>query len=161
MDLIKYTKEVSRKFTEKRNTPDKIINKYNIPIELKKSLKFRVVDAWDDEWTLSELYALEWPAYPLDNYWIDFWASPKHVDWLIIVWAISKNMKEPIKNAWDKILEPKILVALWDKAIFWDDRFKEVVWWVKDIFSDRQIIKIPWNPPKAQDIFSHLVSLTK
>lgn len=161
MKLINQIKEIFRKFREKRNKPDIIKHKYNIPSNIKKSLKFRVVDWWDDEWTMAELYALEWPAYPLENYWVWFWASPKHVDWLIIVWAITKNMKNPILNAWERIPEPKILIALWDKAISWDDRFKEISGSVKDIFKNEQVIEIPWNPPKAQDIFSLLVSLTK
>ncbi len=161
MKLINQIKEISRKFTEKRNSPDTIKHNYIIPKQIKKSLKFRVVDAWDDEGTMAELYALEWPAYPLENYWIWFWASPKHVDWLIIVWAITKNMKQATMNAWERVPEPKILIALWDKAISWDKRFNEIAWSVKDIFPNEQVIEIPGNPPKAQTIFSYLVSLTK
>jgi len=161
MKLIQQFKEIYRKSQEKRNIPDILKHNYNIPSNIKKSLKFRVVDSWDDEWTMAELYALEWPAYPLENYWIWFSASPKHVDWLIVVWVITKNMKNSVVNAWERVPEPKILIALWDKAINWDDRFKEVSWWVKHIFKKQQVINIPWNPPKAQDIFSLLVSLTK
>ena len=161
MQLINQFKEIYRKFWEKRNKPDIIKHNYNIPSNIKNSLKFRVVDCWDDEWTMAEIYALEWPAYPLENYWVWFWASPKHVDWLIIVWAISKNMKNAVLNAWERIPEPKIIVALWDKAINWDDRFKEIAGSVKQIFKKQQIINIPWSPPKAQEIFSLLVSLTK
>ena len=161
MKLFYLIKEIWRKFTEKREIPDSIECKYKIPQELKKSLKFRVVDAGDDEWTMAELYALEWPAYPLENYWISFGASPKHVDWLIVVGATTKNMKDAVVDAWSKIPSPKILVALGDKAINWDDRFTEVFWSVKDIFPNEQIIEIPWNPPSAKTIFSYLVSLTK
>ena len=154
-------KEITRKFFEKREQPEKIQWEFQVPKELKKSLKFRVVDGWDDEWTMVELYALEGPAYPLENYWISFWASPKHVDGHIIVGAITKNMKEPIRDAWSKIPLPKILVALWDKAINGDSRFQEIVGWVKDVFPNENIIEIPWNPPSAKTIFSYLVALTK
>lgn len=126
-------------------------------IDLRKSLSLRVIDAGDDEWTMAELYSLESPKYSLWNLWVNIVASPKHADGLLIVWAISDNMKNAVKDAFDVVPSPKIIIALWDKAINWDSRFywstnstKSVLW--------RVDLEIPWDPPKAEDIYDYIKS---
>lgn len=129
------------------------------PEQLCKSLKLRVIDSWDDESTMAELYALEGPAYSVQSYWIDFVASPKHADGVVIVWSIPKNMQQAVIDAYKVIQEPKVVIAIWDFAINWDNRFtncksaKEVLWKVD--------LEIPGNPATAKNILSHLWSFIK
>jgi Ni,Fe-hydrogenase III small subunit len=94
---------------------------------LQKSLKLRVVDAGDDEGTMAELYALEGPQYSLESYGIFFTASPKHADGVVVVGAITKNMKAALQSAYDLTPHPKVVIACGDKAIHGDKRFPEVV----------------------------------
>lgn len=152
-------KEIINKLFQKRIKADKINLKTYAPEILCKSLKLRVVDSWDDESTMAELYALEWPTYSIQSYWIDFVASPKHADWIVVVWSIPQNMQQATIDAYKIIQEPKIVIALWDWAINWDKRFTncksalEVLWKVD--------LEIPWNPATAKEIFSYLASFTK
>lgn len=152
-------KEIINKILQKRVKPRNIELKQYAPDILCKSLKLRVVDSWDDESTMAELYALEWPAYSIQSYWIDFVASPKHADWIVIVWSIPQNMQQATIDAYKVIQEPKVVIAIWDYAINWDQRFtncksaREVLWKVD--------LEIPWNPPEAKEIFSYIASYTK
>lgn len=97
-----------------------------MPALMRKSLKLRVVDAGDDEGLMAELYALEGPQYSLESYGIFFTASPKHADGILVVGAITHNMKDAVKSAYDVIPNPKIIIACGDKAIHGDKRFQEV-----------------------------------
>jgi len=129
------------------------------PEQLRKSLKLRVIDSWDDESTMAELYALEWPAYSVQSYGIDFVASPKHADWVVIVGSIPKNMQQAVLDAYKVIQEPKVVIAIGDYAINGDPRFtdcksaKEVLWKVD--------LEIPGNPANAKVILSYFWSFIK
>jgi len=142
-----------------RIKPNKVELKNFAPNPLCKSLKLRVIDSWDDESTMAELYALEWPAYSVQSYGIDFVASPKHADWVVIVWSIPQNMQQAVIDAYKVIQEPKVIIAIWDFAINGDSRFtncksaKEVLWKVD--------LEIPWNPASAWIILSYLWSFIK
>ena len=159
MSFINVAKEVFIKFWNKKIKAEKINLKNKAPEILKKSLKLRCIDVWDNEWIMAELYSLEWPSYSLESYNISFTASPKHADWIFVVWAVTKNMKKALIDAWDVVPEPKIIIACWDKAINWDKRFNEVVWSVKDVLG-KVDLEIPWNP-SSKDIFNYLVNFVK
>jgi len=159
MFLYNLLKELINKFFQKRIKPEKINLSNFAPDILCKSLKLRVIDSWDDESTMAELYSLEGPAYSLQSYWIDFVASPKHADWIIIVWSITQNMKNPVIDTYNIIQEPKIIIALWDKAINGDKRFENCLS-VKEVFWHADL-EIYWNPPNAKQILSYLTSFTK
>ncbi len=152
-------KEILNKLLQKRVKPNKIELKSYSPSILCKSLKLRVVDSGDDESTMAELYALEWPAYSIQSYGIDFVASPKHADWIVVVWSIPQNMQQATIDAYKVIQEPKVVIAIWDFAINGDHRFtncksaKDVLWKVD--------LEIPGNPATAKEIFSHIASFTK
>jgi len=158
MFVIDFFKEAIFKFSNMSYVNPWIVKiNWVTPNILKKSLKLRVVDAGDDESTMAELYALEGPNYSLEAYGISFTASPKHADWVMVVGAITHNMKSALKSAYDLTPNPKIIIACGDKAINWDKRFSEVVGWTKDVLG-KVDLEIPGNPPSAKEIFSYLVS---
>ena len=158
MSFIDITKEVFTKFRNKKVKPEEIELKNKVPNALKKSLKLRCVNAGDDEGIMAELYSLEWPQFSLESYNISFTASPKHADGIFVVGAVTKNMEKALKDAWEVVPEPKVIIACGDKAINGDDRFencksvKEVLWKVD--------LEIPWNP-SSKDIFNYLVNFIK
>jgi len=152
-------KEIINKFLQKRIKADKIDLSNFAPDILCKSLKLRVIDSWDDESTMAELYALEWPAYSIQSYGIDFVASPKHADWVMIVGSIPQNMQNAVRDAYKVIQEPKIIIALWDWAINGDSRFTNCLS-VKEVLG-RVDLEIPGNPATTKEILSYLASFTK
>lgn len=152
-------KEIINKMLQKRVKADKIALNSYAPDILCKSLKLRVVDSGDDESTMAELYALEWPAYSVQSYGIDFVASPKHADWIVVVGSIPQNMQQATRDAYKVIQEPKIVIAIWDGAINGDSRFTNCL-------SAREVLghvdlEIPGNPATAKEILSYLASFTK
>ena len=159
MSFINIWKEVFTKFKCKKIKAKDLNLRNKAPKELRKSLKLRCIDAWDDEWIMAELYSLEWPYYSLESYNISFTASPKHADWLFIVWAVSKNMEKAVKDAFEAVAEPKVVIACWDKAINWDKRFIWISWSVEKILW-KVDLEIPWNP-SSKDIFDYLVNFIK
>lgn len=144
---------------QKRVKADKVELSSFAPDILCKSLKLRVIDSWDDESTMAELYALEWPAYSIQSYGIDFVASPKHADWVVIVWSIPQNMQNAVRDAYKVIQEPKVIIALWDWAINWDSRFTNCLS-AKEVLGHTDL-EIPGNPATAKEILSYLASYTK
>jgi len=159
MSFINIIKEIFIKSQNKKVIPEEINLKYKAPKILRKSLKLRCIDVWDDEWIMAELNSLQWPEFSLESYNISFTASPKHADWIFVVWAVSRNMRKALIDAWEVIPEPKVIIACWDKAINWDSRFKEVVWWVKEVLW-KVDLEIPWNP-SSKDIFNYLINFVK
>jgi len=159
MSFINITKEIFTKFKCKKIVPEKIFLKNKAPKVLKKSLKLRCIDAGDDDWIMAELGSLEWPQFSLESYNISFTASPKHADWVFVVWWITKNMKQALIDAFDVIPEPKVVIACWDRAIKWDERFWEIIWWVKDVLW-KVDLEIPWSPD-SKTIFNYLVNFVK
>jgi len=159
MSFINITKEVFTKFRNKKVKPEKIKLDAKCPKILKKSLKLRCIDVGDDEGIMAELYSLEWPRYSLESYNISFTASPKHADWIFVVWAVSKNMKKALIEAYKVVPEPKVVIACWDKAINWDNRFWEICGSVEDVLW-KVDLKIPGNP-SSKDIFNYLVNFVK
>lgn len=120
---ISLVQELYYKAKDTKILPKKLSLDGYCPESLQKSLKLRVVDAGDDESTMAELTSLQGPAYSLESYGIDFVASPKHADGIVIVGAITQNMLDPLLRAYNVIPEPKIVIALGNKAIHGDPRF--------------------------------------
>ncbi len=158
MSFINITKEVFTKMKNKKVKPEELDLKNKVPKVLKKSLKLRCIDVGDNEEIMTELYSLEWPQFSLESYNISFTASPKHADWIFVVGAVTKNMQKALKDAYEVVPDPKVIIACGDKAIKWDNRFedcksvKEVLWKVD--------LEIPWNP-SSKDIFNYLVNFIK
>ncbi|MDD3302090.1 MAG: hypothetical protein PHN31_00915 [Candidatus Gracilibacteria bacterium] len=152
-------KEIINKLFQKRIKADKINLKTYAPEILCKSLKLRVVDSGDDESTMAELYALEGPTYSIQSYGIDFVASPKHADGIVVVGSIPQNMQQATIDAYKIIQEPKIVIALGDGAINGDKRFTNCKSALEVL--GKVDLEIPGNPATAKEIFSYLASFTK
>lgn len=157
MYSINFIKELRAKCHDGTYTPKQIHIKQSAPSLLRRSFKMRIVDAGDDEATMAELYALEWPHFSMESYGIFVTASPKHADAIMVVWAVTQNMMNALKSSYDLTPSPKVIIACWDRAIHGDPRFPEVVGWAKDVLWSVDL-EIPWNPPSARDILDHLVS---
>jgi Ni,Fe-hydrogenase III small subunit len=98
-----------------RLNPDLIrkeIRKY-----FRNSLKLRQVSAGGDNSTELELNACGNVNFDMGRYGIEFVASPRHADGIVITGPLSRNMAEPLQITYDATPSPKIIVLAGTDAI--------------------------------------------
>jgi len=77
-----------------------------------RSLKLRQVSAGGDNSCEMELNAANNVQFDISRYGIDFVASPRHADGIVITGPITENMAEPLQICYDAIPEPKLIVLV-------------------------------------------------
>jgi len=82
-----------------------------------QSLKLRHISAGSDNSCEMELTASNNVQFDMSRFGIDFVASPRHADGILITGPISENMAEPLEKAYLAIPEPKIIVLAGTDAI--------------------------------------------
>jgi len=81
------------------------------------SLKLRQVSAAGDNSCELELNACGNVNFDMGRYGIEFVASPRHADGLVITGPISKNMAKPLQMTYDATPSPKIIILAGTDAI--------------------------------------------
>ncbi len=81
------------------------------------SLKLRQVSAGGDNSCELELNATNNVQFDMSRFGIDFVASPRHADGIVITGPISINMAEPLQSCYEAIPEPKIIILAGTDAI--------------------------------------------
>jgi Ni,Fe-hydrogenase III small subunit len=81
------------------------------------SLKLRQVSAGGDNSTELELNACGNVNFDMGRYGIEFVASPRHADGIVITGPISRNMAEPLQITYDATPSPKIIILAGTDAI--------------------------------------------
>lgn len=81
------------------------------------SFKLRQVSAAGDNSTEFELNAAGNVNFDMGRYGIEFVASPRHADGIVITGPISRNMAEPLQITYDAIPSPKIIILAGTDAI--------------------------------------------
>ena len=82
-----------------------------------QSLKLRQVSAGGDNSCEWELTASNNVQFDMSRFGIDFVASPRHADGIVITGPITENMAEPLERAYRAIPEPKIIILAGTDAI--------------------------------------------
>lgn len=82
-----------------------------------RSLKLRQVSAAGDNSCEWELNAANNVQFDMGRFGIEFVASPRHADGIVITGPISENMAEPLQICYDAVPEPKIVVLVGTDAI--------------------------------------------
>ena len=77
-----------------------------------RSLKLRQVSAGGCSACEAELTALNNVVFDLGRFGIQFVASPRHADGLIITGPVTKHMKDDLQLAYQAIATPKIVIAV-------------------------------------------------
>jgi Ni,Fe-hydrogenase III small subunit len=91
-----------------------------------RSLRIRHVDAGSTNGEEYELTALGNAYYDIERFGISFVASPRHADILTVSGPVTRNLAHALKQAYDMMPEPRIVVALGDGAItggIWKDSY--------------------------------------
>lgn len=84
---------------------------------LGRSLKLRQVSAGGDNSCEWELNACSNVNFDMGRYGIEFVASPRHADGLVITGPITQNMAEALQICYDAISEPKVIILAGTDAI--------------------------------------------
>jgi len=102
-------------------TEEIVLNPDLIRKEIQKmfrgSLKLRQVSAAGDNSCELELNACGNVNFDMGRYGIEFVASPRHADGIVITGPISRNMAEPLQITYDAIPSPKLIILAGTDAI--------------------------------------------
>ncbi len=84
---------------------------------LGRSLKLRVVSAGGCNGCESDVNVLGTPVFDIARFGIQFVASPRHADGLLITGPVTENMRLALKKTWDAVPPPRIVIAVGACAI--------------------------------------------
>ncbi len=88
-----------------------------IPTLFRQALKLREVSAGGDNSCEMELNASMNVNFDLQRFGIDFVASPRHADGMVVTGPLTRNMAGPLQLCYDAIPDPKIVIAVGTDAI--------------------------------------------
>jgi Ni,Fe-hydrogenase III small subunit len=126
-----------------------------------KSLKLRQVSAGGDNSCEMELNAANNVQFDISRYGIDFVASPRHADGIVITGPITKNMAEAVQICYDAIPEPKIIVLVGTDAIS-GGLFADSPAIDRSFLNKHHVdLYIPGNPAHPLSIVNGLLDLTR
>src|SRR5487761_2180386 len=81
---------------------------------LGQALAIRAVDAGSCNGCELEIHALNNPYYNLEGLGIQFVASPRHADMLLVTGPVSRNMAVALRRTFEAVPNPKLVVAIGD-----------------------------------------------
>jgi len=126
-----------------------------------RSLKLRQVSAGGDNSCEMELNAANNVQFDMSRFGIEFVASPRHADGIVITGPITENMAGPLQICYDAVPEPKIIVLVGTDAIsggiFGNSKA------IDRSFLDKYQVDlyIPGNPAHPLTIINGLLDLTR
>jgi Ni,Fe-hydrogenase III small subunit len=82
-----------------------------------RSLKLRSVAAGSCNGCEAELVALGNVVFDLARFGIQFVASPRHADGIVVTGAVSRNMLTALRKTYEAVPEPKLVIAVGSCAI--------------------------------------------
>ena len=82
-----------------------------------RSLHIREVDTGSCGACESEIISANNPIYDLQRFGINFVASPRHADALLVTGPVSKNMLLALKKTYEAMPGPKFVITLGDCAL--------------------------------------------
>ncbi|MDD5096993.1 MAG: NADH-quinone oxidoreductase subunit B family protein [Candidatus Omnitrophica bacterium] len=126
-----------------------------------RSLHLREVDTGSCGACESEIISANNPLYDLQRFGINFVASPRHADALLVTGPVSRNMFLALKKTYAAMPEPKFVITVGDCAlnggVFKDSYYVHGA--VKDILP--VVLHIPGCPPNPRQIILSLNAFLK
>lgn len=125
----------------------------------KKSLKLRQISAGGDNSAEFELNACSNANFDMGRFGLEFVASPRHADGILITGPISQNMAEALEIAYRAVPEPKLIILCGVDAIS-GGIFSESKAISRNFLESVHIdLYIPGNPPHPLTIINGLLDL--
>lgn len=126
-----------------------------------RSMKLREVSAAGDNSAEWEMNACGNVQFDMSRFGIEFVASPKHADGIVITGPISENMAEALQICHESAADPRIIILAGTDAIS-GGIFKESGALKRDFIEQHNIdLFIPGNPPHPLTIINGLLDLMK
>ncbi|MCI0652626.1 MAG: 4Fe-4S dicluster domain-containing protein [Planctomycetes bacterium] len=122
---IEYTREYRLAVREREDLRLRPDREYRLAAELDarlkrlfgRSLKLRQVSAGGCNGCEMDVNVLNTIGWDLSRFGIQFVASPRHADGLLITGAVSENMRIALEKTWAAVPEPKLVIAVGACAI--------------------------------------------
>ncbi|MFA6652971.1 MAG: NADH:ubiquinone oxidoreductase [Candidatus Delongbacteria bacterium] len=125
----------------------------------KNSLKLRQISAGGDNSCEFELNAAGNVNFDMGRYGIEFVASPRHADGIVITGPITENMAEALQICYDATPSPKIIVLVGTDAIS-GGMFKDSPALNRDFFNNHAVdLYIPGNPAHPLTFINAILAL--
>lgn len=126
-----------------------------------RSLHIREVDTGSCCACESEIIAAANPLYDIQRFGIDFVASPRHADCLLVTGPVSRNMALALKKTYDAMPSPKYVISFGDCGLN-GGMFKESYYIAGGVNAVLPVdLHIPGCPPSPEELIRNLVSLLK
>lgn len=124
------------------------------------AMKLRQVSAAGDNSAEMELNAAGNVNFDMGRYGIEFVASPRHADGIVITGPVSENMAEALQICYDAVPAPKIIVLAGTDAIS-GGIFAGSPALHRDFLSTHPVdLYIPGNPPHPLTFINGILDLT-
>jgi len=82
-----------------------------------RSLRLRQVSAGGSGAEEADTNVLTTIVYDLGRFGVDFVASPRHADGLLVTGPVSTSMRGPLERTWDAVPDPRLVIAVGASAI--------------------------------------------
>jgi len=126
-----------------------------------RSFHIREVDTGSCGACESEIIAAGNPVYDVQQYGVDFVASPRHADALLVTGPVSKNMVLALKRTYDAMPGPKIVITAGDCALD-GGPFRDAYYVENGVSNILPVaFHIPGCPPKPDEIIRALLGYLK
>ncbi|MDR1155369.1 MAG: NADH:ubiquinone oxidoreductase [Bacteroidales bacterium] len=127
----------------------------------KKSLKLRQVSAGGDNSAELELNACSNVNFDMGRFGIEFVASPRHADGIVITGPVSENMAAALQICYDAVPDPKIIVLAGFDAIS-GGSFADSPAIDRSFVAQHDIdLYIPGHPPHPLTVINGLLDLCR
>ncbi|MDA8174882.1 MAG: hydrogenase [Nitrospiraceae bacterium] len=118
-NIIKSKRVLNERELEYKNPEEAaggLVRRDIIPASFRGSVRIRQVDAGSCNACEWECIALTNPIYDVQRFGVDFVASPRHADIILVTGPVSWSMARALEKSWLAAAEPKIVIACGDCA---------------------------------------------
>jgi len=140
---------------------DETLIRKEIRKTFRSALKLRQVSAAGDNSAEMELNASMNVNFDLGRYGIEFVASPRHADGIVITGPISENMAKALQICYDAVPDPKIIILVGTDAIS-GSIFAESKAINREFLDKYHVdLYVPGNPPHPLTFINGILELLK